>query len=338
MDQNRQSYWDNQFYQQMPRQKRASDYRAIARRVMKGNLGILVLAVFLAGLMGAMSSGMIVPELNLGSNGKLEINFNTETGLPDFSSIPSAEWRSLFVVFALATATAAVFSLLWSFFAGSPVMLGYRKLHLDLIDGKKPQIGTLFSYFRQGYVKSLGLRFAYALIQLLVNLPLIIASAIVAIVNFASFGVLFFSILRGEVAWELLPILLGSFLLLSLVAVLTSVVQLIVTYQYGFAFYVLAEYPQMRVIDALRNSRSLMKGNKWRLFCLRLSFLGWQILLVLSTVCTCGLGGIGGLFLTAYEQSAEAVFYDDVANRAAARETEFPSIDPNDYDPNARPF
>ena len=41
--------------------------------------------------------------------------------------------------------------------------------------------------------------------------------------------------------------------------------------------------------------------------------------------------GIGVIFLTPYINAAVAAFYDDIANRAAAREVEFPSLDPNDY-------
>ena len=91
------------------------------------------------------------------------------------------------------------------------------------------------------------------------------------------------------------------------------------------SFLILAEYPEISAIDALRNSASLMRGNKWRLFCLQISFIGWVLL---AGCCTCG---IGVMFLTPYMSAANAAFYDDIANRAAARETEFPSLDPNDY-------
>ena len=53
-------------------------------------------------------------------------------------------------------------------------------------------------------------------------------------------------------------------------------------------------------------SMQMMDGNKWRLFCLRLSFIGWDIL--------CGLTlGIGYLWLTPYKQVAEATFYREVS-------------------------
>jgi hypothetical protein len=57
--------------------------------------------------------------------------------------------------------------------------------------------------------------------------------------------------------------------------------------------------------------------------------------MLLAVCCTCG---IGVFFLSPYMYAADAAFYDDIANRAAARETEFPSVDPNDYDPNQMQF
>ena len=87
---------------------------------------------------------------------------------------------------------------------------------------------------------------------------------------------------------------------------------------------IMAEYPTIGIFDALRNSANLMKGNKWKLFCLDFSFIGW----ILLASCTCGLGMI---VLMPYMYAASAAFYNDIANRQAAKETEFPSINPDDY-------
>ena len=70
--------------------------------------------------------------------------------------------------------------------------------------------------------------------------------------------------------------------------------------------YILAENPEMSASEAINLSKQMMDGNKWRLFCLRLSFIGWDIL--------CGLTlGIGYLWLNPYKQTAEAVFYREVS-------------------------
>ena len=89
---------------------------------------------------------------------------------------------------------------------------------------------------------------------------------------------------------------------------------IIASLSYAMTEYILAENPEMSAGEAITMSKQMMDGNKWRLFCLRLSFIGWDIL--------CGLTlGIGYLWLTPYKQVAEATFYREVSG------TEKPDFD-----------
>ena len=87
----------------------------------------------------------------------------------------------------------------------------------------------------------------------------------------------------------------------------------IAAYRYAMVPYLMAEFPELRVMDAMRESKRLMKGNKWRLFCLHLSFIGWELLSLLTM-------GIGYLFVAPYAGMAEAAFYLDVTGRSQVRE------------------
>ncbi len=80
---------------------------------------------------------------------------------------------------------------------------------------------------------------------------------------------------------------------------------IIAAYRYSMTSYILAENPEMGASEAIDRSKELMKGNKWRLFCLHFSFIGWGIL------CTFTLG-IGNLWLTPYMEAAGAAFYRDI--------------------------
>lgn len=82
---------------------------------------------------------------------------------------------------------------------------------------------------------------------------------------------------------------------------------IIATYRYALTPYLLAEHPEMGVLDAIRESGRLMKGNKWRMFCLDFSFIGWALLVPFTF-------GIGTLWLTPYVYAAHAAFYEDVAH------------------------
>ena len=46
--------------------------------------------------------------------------------------------------------------------------------------------------------------------------------------------------------------------------------------------YLLAEYPNMKINQAMKLSMKITKGYKWDLFVMYLSFLGWMILNVLT--------------------------------------------------------
>ena len=58
----------------------------------------------------------------------------------------------------------------------------------------------------------------------------------------------------------------------------------------------------------------MMRGNKWRLFCLDFSFIGWILLSILTF-------GILLFWIMPYMQTARAEFYQDLlAQEYAARE------------------
>ena len=97
-------------------------------------------------------------------------------------------------------------------------------------------------------------------------------------------------------------------LLWSLLLIVPGIVA---TYSYAMVPYILAERPELTASDAISASKRMMEGNRWRLFCLQFSFIGWAILCVFTL-------GIGNLFLTPYQEAAEAAFYLDLRGRGTA--------------------
>ncbi len=92
-------------------------------------------------------------------------------------------------------------------------------------------------------------------------------------------------------------------LFLALWTLLLIVPGLVKTYSYRMVPYILAEDPNTPPMECIRRSREMMKGNKWNAFVLDLSFLGWNILSVLTL-------GILGIFWTRpYKESTNAALY-----------------------------
>lgn len=84
---------------------------------------------------------------------------------------------------------------------------------------------------------------------------------------------------------------------------------IIATYRYAMMPFLMAEFPDLGAMDAMRESKRLMQGNKWRLFCLEMSFLGWAFLCMFTL-------GIGMLWLLPYMASARTAFYLEVTGRS----------------------
>ena len=67
-------------------------------------------------------------------------------------------------------------------------------------------------------------------------------------------------------------------LYIMLWSMLFTIPGIIKSYSYSMAYFIKQRNPKLDYSDCITESRKLMKGNKWRLFCLDLSFLGWNIL------------------------------------------------------------
>ena len=111
-------------------------------------------------------------------------------------------------------------------------------------------------------------------------------------------------------------------------------------FSYAMTPYIMAEHPELTTNEAITRSREIMDGNKWRLFCLEFSFIGWSLLCSLPSLLTLGPvismvyraqslaallwlipasipSFIGYLFLRPYQEAAYAAFYRDVSGTEA---------------------
>ncbi|GCA62915.1 protein of unknown function DUF975 [Kipferlia bialata] len=71
------------------------------------------------------------------------------------------------------------------------------------------------------------------------------------------------------------------------------------------AIFIIIQDPTCGCNEALDRSGVMMKGNKWKLFCMQLSFIGWGILAVLSA-------GVGFFWLMPYMMMAMYQFYCNI--------------------------
>jgi uncharacterized membrane protein len=114
----------------------------------------------------------------------------------------------------------------------------------------------------------------------------------------------------------------------SLLLVIPGIIK---TYSYGVSEFVMVDHPDWTATMCMEESSRLMDGNKWRLFCLDMSFIGWEFLYLAPALLSSlmkdmfSLNGfvtavlfstipvfIGQSILFPYRQTARAVFYRDL--------------------------
>lgn len=220
---------------------RATDFRAAARRSLRGYWGMALLVCLVAGLLGGLGDSP-----NFG--GMFRLSNDASQRLPDF--IHELVKLRLFRMVA--------FWGIVAFLIGGAIELGACAFHTRLSLGERPPFSALFGRF-DIFVKALGLRLF----------------------------VLLFTVL-----WSLLLVIPG----------------IIAYYRYAMAPYLMAEYPQMGVREAVNRSKELMQGNKARLFWLNLSFIGWMLASIFTL-------GIALLWIIPYIKTAQACFYLELTGR-----------------------
>ena len=272
--------------------KYAADFRAEARKALRGKWLVAILTGLVASLIGAS-----IATAGSGAN----YNSNNDSTGALFREIQMTGFWLNFRSIILGAFVALVIWLIIAIVISGAGKLGYAIFNLKLVDEKNAEFKDLFSQFHR-----LGDGFC---MNFLVGLYTLL--------------------------WSLLFVIPG----------------IIKTYSYAMTPYILAENPEMTASDAITKSRRIMDGNKWRLFCLGFSFIGWGLLCVAPTLIATGIltgiaiqtrsilaflwiiplsipTGVGMLFLHPYQEAAWAAFYRDISGTAVARDSMRPEENP----------
>lgn len=87
----------------------------------------------------------------------------------------------------------------------------------------------------------------------------------------------------------------------SLLFVIPGIIK---AYEYKMLPYLLAEDPTMTKDQAFATSRQMMDGQKWKVFVLDLSFIGWELLSAITA------GILGVFYVTPYRNMTYAALYE----------------------------
>ena len=278
--------------------KNAAYYRNAARTLIQNKLFDAIVVGMLAFLLGVTVMGGINLDITM------------------FLSTTSMSKMTFAVTF---LSMAALFV-----FVSSPLKVGFQRTNLDMIDNYKPSIRELFSFFGICYWKSVWLN--------ILNMALTILPSFLTL-TLANYGMqkafnrvtVTYLSEANETMTRLEPD--GPFWITLAIAcaicVFSFVWSCFFSYTYRYSYTVLAEYPEVGAIEAMRMSRNMMRGRRWKLFCLDISYIGW-LLFSLFTI-------VGIIFFVPYREAGMISFYRDASNRDSAKDVEFPSLDFKDY-------
>ncbi len=97
--------------------------------------------------------------------------------------------------------------------------------------------------------------------------------------------------------------LMGLFIVLwSLMLIIPGIIK---SFSYAMVPFIVEDNPELSADEAIDRSRAMMRGHKFDLFWLYLSFLGWAILAVIPA-------GLGFIWLVPYMETTTAAFYQEV--------------------------
>ncbi len=264
--------------------KNASDFRYEARRVLSGNWWLGIGVTTVACILGLSTITSTV--------GSISSNIDTESTNNPIVGLMVLMIAMISLIYGIVT-----------FVLSGPVTLGYIKLTMKAYDGEKPKFGDLFSQFNR-----YGEGFCVYALRLLYTVLWVLAAVLPA-----SFVGVCLVLVLGY---------FGAFLyLLLIIAALAFAFTKI--YGYALAPYIVYEHPGIGAAAAIRKSVDMMDGNKWRLFCLVLSFIGWNLLAVLPVLITMFISPVvmllaipltlaASMVVTTYMQFAFTGFYRQI--------------------------
>lgn len=276
------------------------DFRTAARRDLKNNYFYAFLVCLLAVIVLDFSSSVSGSNIVTGivSNTVMNGGYNVAR-LFGFSSF------------------SGFLSIVAFIFAGA-INVGRSHYFLHLADGQPASVEDLFGHFRY-FGNTLLMHLMKTLYVMLWCLPagvLLIGVFIFIAVSgmYLSFTSVegLYSLMENNGALFAVPM---SFLLIVIMIFCAIVGSL----NCALAPYILAEHPEINGLESIKMSRSMMRGNKTRLFNLLFSFIGWYILGLLAF-------GVGIMFVGPYVDAAKAEFFNEVSGKnieKAKREEEF---------------
>jgi uncharacterized membrane protein len=225
-----------------------------------------------------------------------------------FGQLNNDMFRRMFTVGLLAGLFAVLVSIAYNIFVSPLVQVGgNRWFSRNREAAARPLVGQVFSLFRSGsYAKTvlamLWMNLFLFFWGLLTLIPVAVGwilsrQEIISLRQWLQSGGDF-----SETLFNRLAAIAPVFALAVSLSALFAIPLYIKMYSYRLTPWILADNPAIGMRRALRLSIELTRGQKWQIFVLDLSFIGWFLLGMLAC-------GVGVFFVMPYYQAVQAELY-----------------------------
>ena len=152
---------------------------------------------------------------------------------------------------------------------------------------------SYFNIVKTGFIKSL-----------ITGLWMTAGMAVIALIMFALGNVISrAAIMQDEsTAVRLIMEVFAATILILIISIVAYIPAIVKMYQYYMVDYILADNPEISWREALKQSKFMMKGEKFKTFVLTLSFMGWLLLGSLFF-------GVGVYFVAPYINATDSELY-----------------------------
>jgi uncharacterized membrane protein len=161
-------------------------------------------------------------------------------------------------------------------------LVGQYWLYRKVLRNNKPSINDMWNGFRHHPDKAIGIQLTIFVMSFLCAIPFFI---VLAIYSFVSTPFLY-------------PFIAITFIFFMLATIYISLT-------FSQALYLLIDYPSESLTELLKHSARMMRGHKFRLFYLNVSFIGIMLLTLLTF-------GIGMLWTFPYMTCTRTLFYEEL--------------------------
>jgi|GEM_PF-5398149 len=199
-----------------------------------------------------------------------------------------------------------IFATIYRTFILRPIEYGHHLFHANAIWGNAARADDLFKPFSKELYKPVVITSIFRKLFLIFWSSILVGVIFLGtllIIRLTNYGYVIWFYSSNFATYFLMWFAFGSFVGAFFAAIIFLIIKRLA---YSMTTHIVLKDFKISGIDAIDKSRMLMKGNKFKLFLLYLSFIGWRCLSILT------LGVLHIVYVGPYLMASKAAFFEEI--------------------------